>query len=192
MSQFPEIHLYHTPGTRSERVKLLLDRLGFPYEQTLVNQASGEHKSDDYLGINPFGVLPGMTIDGAPVVESAAQMLVLADLDPEHRLAPALDHPSRKHYVQWLIAMPTSLEPMVMPAFSRIPIPGARKGVARALAIQTQMFQGPYCAGDKLTAADILVHWGLRFISRMGLLEGDKLWKDYVSRLDSELAWDSH
>ena len=81
MCQLPEIHLYHAPGTRSERVKLLLDRLGFPYEQTLVDQSTEEHKSEEYLRINPFGVLPGMTVDGVPVVESAAQMLVVADLD---------------------------------------------------------------------------------------------------------------
>ncbi|MEM6616220.1 MAG: glutathione S-transferase family protein [Pseudomonadota bacterium] len=190
MQDLPDIHLYHAPGTRSERVKLLLDRLGLPYELTLIDQAAGEHKTDEYLRINPFGTLPGLTLNGAPVVESAAQMLMLADLDPDGRLAPDIHDPERKHYIQWLVAMPASLEPMVMPAFSRIPVPGARRSVQNALAIQTALFQGPYCAGSRLTAADIFVHWGLRLVARMGLLKGNALWSDYVERLEEELNWE--
>lgn len=189
MFTLPDIHLYHSPGTRSDRVKLLLDLLGFPYEMTLVDQSIDEHKTENYLKVNPFGVMPGLTLNGAPVVESAAQMMILADLDPDHRFAPATNTPERKHYIQWMVAMPTSLEPMVMPIFSRLPKPGARKGVKTALAIQTQMFQGPYCAGSTLTAADIILHWGLRFVAQMGLLEGDPLWTEYAERLNVELGW---
>lgn len=187
----PDVHLYHSPGTRSDRVKLLLDMLDFPYSLTRIDHAGGEHKSTAYLEVNPFGRLPGMTIDKVPVVESAAQMLIIADLDPERRLAPAISDPARKHYVQWLVATPCSLEPMVTPAFSRLPKPGARKNVTKALAIQTSLFQGPYCAGEKLTAADILVHWGLRMLQRMRLLDGDALWTDYTDRLNGELDWGS-
>lgn len=189
MQTFPEIHVYHSPGTRSDRVKKLLELLEFPHQVTLVDLSAGAHKTDSYLKVNPFGTMPGMTIDGAPVVESAAQMLLIADLDPEHRYAPPTNHPMRKHYLQWMVAMPASLEPLVMPMFSRIPLPSARKGVNQAIAIQTTMFQGPYCAGCSLTAADILVHWGLRFVAQMGLLEDAPLWIDYVERLNVELDW---
>lgn len=192
VAALPDIHLYHCAGTRSDRVKLLLDRLEFPYRLTLVDQTAGAHKSPDYLKINPFGLLPGMTINGEAVVESAAQMLVIADLDPHQRLAPSMSDPTRHRYVQWFVAMPASLEPMVMPAFSRLPLPGARKGVRDALAIQTQLFKGPYCAGDRLTAADILVHWGMRMVSQMGLLRDAPLWQDYTDRLNEELGWPAH
>ncbi|MEO1308343.1 MAG: hypothetical protein AAFV38_10585 [Pseudomonadota bacterium] len=59
MSHIPDIHLYHAPGTRSERVKLLLDRLEFDYRLTVVNQAEGTHKTPEYREINPFGTLLG-------------------------------------------------------------------------------------------------------------------------------------
>lgn len=190
MHDLPDIHLYHSPGSRSDRVKLLLDRLGFPYGMTLVDQAANEQKTPDYLQINPFGKLPGMTMDGVPVVESAAQMLIIADLDPERRLAPPISDPARKHYIQWLVAMPASLEPMVMPAFSRPPQPGTQESVRAALAIQTRLYQGPYCAGERLTAADIYLHWGLRLVRPMGLLDGDALWSEYTDRLNGELNWD--
>ncbi|MEM6276707.1 MAG: glutathione S-transferase family protein [Pseudomonadota bacterium] len=185
----PDIHLYHCPGTRSERVKLVLTRLDFPYRETLVDQSAGAQKSPDYLRINPFGKLPGLTLDGQPVVESAAQMLLLADLDPDARLAPRVDDPARAAYLQWMVAAPVTLEPMVLPMFSRVPLPGARRNFNRALAFQAALYQGPYLAGDRLTAADIFLHWGLRLVSRMGLLKHDKLWTDYTARLEEELNW---
>lgn len=191
MAKLPEIHLYHCPGTRSERVKLLLNRLGYPYEQTLVDQATRAHRSPDYLRINPFGKLPGLTIDGQPVVESAAQMLLLADLDPEARLAPRAEDSARAAYLQWMIAAPVTLEPMVIPMFGRVPLPGARRTLNQALALQTALYRGPYLAGDRLTAADIFLHWGLRLIDRMGLLKRDTLWSDYSARLEEELHWAS-
>ncbi len=191
MPAFPDIHLYHGPGTRSDRVKLLLDRLEFPYQMTLINQGAGEHKTPQYLRINPFGTLPGMTVDGSPIVESAAQMLFIADLDPAHRFAPRAHDPMRKHYLHWMVTMPASLEPMVMPAFSRVPRPGVKKAARHAIAIQTQLFQGPFCAGDMLTAADIFVHWGLRFLGPMGLLDDAPVWRNYVERLNAEFDWEN-
>lgn len=185
----PDIHLYHCPGTRSERVKLLLNRLGFPYRETLVDQNAGAHKSPDYLRINPFGKLPGLTVDGQTVVESAAQIILLADLDPEARLAPRAHDPERAAYLQWMIAAPVTLEPMVLPMFNRVPLPGARRNFNQALALQTALYQGPYLAGDRLTAADIFLHWGLRLVNRIGLLKHDKLWTDYTARLEAELDW---
>ncbi len=184
-----EIHLYHCPGTRSDRVKLLLNMLELPYTETLIDQAAGGHKNPQYLKINPFGKLPGLTLDGQLVVESAAQMLLIADIDPEHRMAPRPGVPARAAYVQWLVATPTSIEPMVMPALSRMPIPGAKKNFKKALEIQTALYQGPYLAGPKLTAADIFLHWGLRFVHRLGLLDQDPLWLDYAERLNAELDW---
>lgn len=187
----PDIHLYHCPGTRSERVKLLLNRLHFPYRETLVDQKTGAHKSPAYLRINPFGKLPGLTVNGQPVVESAAQMILIADLDPEARLAPRAQDPARAAYLQWMVAAPVTLEPMVLPMFSRVPPPGARRNFTEALALQTALFEGPYLAGARITAADILLHWGLRLISRMGLLTQDALWSDYVARLEEDLDWAS-
>lgn len=191
MPRPPDIHLYHCPGTRSERVKLLLNRLGFPYEQTVIDQNAGAHKAPAYLRINPFGKLPGLTLDGKPVVESAAQMLLLADLDPEARFSPRAHDPARAPYLHWMIAAPVSLEPMIVPMFSRLPIPGARRNFNQALALQTALYQGPYLAGDRLTAADIFLHWGLRLVGRMGLLEENALWSDYCTRLEETLDWAS-
>jgi len=185
-----DIHLYHASGTRSDRVKLLLDMLGFEYDMTVIDQAKGDHKRAEYRKINPFGELPGLMMDGEPVVESAAQMMLIADLDPQQRFAPKVDDVARRKYVQWLTAVPTSLEPMVMPSFSPVPMPGAKKRLRAALEIQSGMFVGPYCIGDQLSAADIFLHWGTRIALKMGLLKGSPLWTDYVERLEAELAWD--
>ncbi len=188
-STFPDLHLYHATGTRSDRVKLVLDRLDLPYSITRIDTARDEQKGGKYLKVNPFGTLPGLTVDDVPIVESAAQTILIADLDDEHRLAPPVNHPSRKRYLHWIIATAATLEPMVTPIFAPNASKGADEGVRRAITIQTQMFVGPYCAGSELSAADIFVHWGMRMVARLGLLDDAPLWKEYVERLEDELRW---
>ncbi|MEO1308342.1 MAG: glutathione S-transferase family protein [Pseudomonadota bacterium] len=128
-------------------------------------------------------------MDGEPVVESAAQILVLADLDPEGRLAPKITDPARARYVHWLVTVPVSLEPMVMPIFNRIPTPGTAQKIKSAFEIQTRLFEGPYCVGHHLTAADIFLHWGLRLMAGKGALKDAPFWLDYLQRLEPELSW---
>ena len=45
--------LYGFPRTRSVRVAWALEELGLPYEYKLINLRKGEHKSVDFLALNP-------------------------------------------------------------------------------------------------------------------------------------------
>ena len=192
MMNLPAIHLYHAPGSRSGRVKMLLDLLGFPYEQTLVNTQTGEHKTKAYLKVNPLGVVPGLVVGETPIVESGAQMMFLADLDPQMRLVPIKRSIERAVYYQWFVMTPSVLEPMAMPFIWNPRDRAARKEALRAIVLQTAMLRGPYCLGDQLYAIDVMVHWSMHFLASQGLIETGSVWHDYVERVGEQLDWNGY
>ncbi len=57
------------------KVRLLLSLLGLHYESKLLNGAAGEHKSEEFLTLNPFGQTP-VLVDGDTVVRDSQAILV--------------------------------------------------------------------------------------------------------------------
>jgi len=64
--------LYYSPDRASLAVHWMLIELGVPFEARLVDFAAREHKSADYLRLNPDGMVPTLLIGGKPHAESAA------------------------------------------------------------------------------------------------------------------------
>ena len=81
--------LYFAPGAASLVVHWLLIELDLPHELVKLDFASKEHKTPEYLALNPNGVVPTMLIDGKPMFEAAAMVMLLADAKPEAGLAPS-------------------------------------------------------------------------------------------------------
>ncbi len=60
----PVIKLYgHELSGNSYKVRLLLELLKVPYEWVKVDLLKAEHKSPEYLTLNPFGQVPTL-VDG--------------------------------------------------------------------------------------------------------------------------------
>ncbi len=57
------------------KVRLLLSLLNIPYESIMVNGATREHKSADYLAKNPLGQVP-VLVDGDVVLRDSQAILV--------------------------------------------------------------------------------------------------------------------
>jgi glutathione S-transferase len=57
------------------KVRLLLSLLDIPYESIMVNGAAREHKSADYLAMNPLGQVP-VLVDGGVVLRDSQAILV--------------------------------------------------------------------------------------------------------------------
>ena len=71
--------LYYSPGTASMVVHLALLEIGAPHELRLVDFDTKAQHDPDYLKLNPRGVVPTLVIDGRPLSESAALLMVLAE-----------------------------------------------------------------------------------------------------------------
>ena len=95
--------LYYAPGAASLVVHWLLLELDIPFDARKVDTSAAEHKSADYLRLNPNGLVPTLLLDGAPMFEAAAMVLHLADAHPAAQLAPAANTVARAHYYQELM-----------------------------------------------------------------------------------------
>lgn len=83
------LELFHwEPVGHSARVLICLAEVGAEYQSRYVDALGLEHFSDDFLALNPQGLLPVLKIDGAVLSESSLINEFLAESFPEAALEP--------------------------------------------------------------------------------------------------------
>lgn len=102
--------LYYVPGNASLAPHIVLEEIATPYELRLVDRDNNEHKSADYLKLNPSGLIPVLVDGDLALTEAAAICLYLADRHPESGLAPALGTPERAQFYKWLMYLTNTLQ----------------------------------------------------------------------------------
>lgn len=74
------IDLYAAPTSNGLRAKIMLDECGLDYTLHAVNLQGGEHKTADYLKINPMGLIPTIVDpdgpDGKPLTLSQSMAIL--------------------------------------------------------------------------------------------------------------------
>ena len=170
--------LYYSPGAASLVVHWLLIELGVQHELRLVDTAAKQHKSADYLALNPNGVVPTLIADGQPLYEAAALVLHLADRHADAGLAPAGDDPQRGRYLQWVLNLANTLQSPLRLWWYPQDIDGERPDVVRDGARRRieaawdrldahLAANGPYLLGDRMTAADFYLTMLMRWTRNM-------------------------
>jgi len=102
--------LYYSPGAASLAVHWMLIELGVPHELKKVDMEAGEHRRPEYLRLNPNGFVPVMIVDGTPLYESAALLMLLAERHPQAGFAPAPGNPQRGPYMTWMFHLSNTLQ----------------------------------------------------------------------------------
>jgi len=92
--------LYGAEGSCSMLVEIVLEMTGKPYEQIFID--FDKETDSDYLKINSMGEVPVLVEDDIVMTQSVAIATYLADSMPEIKMSPALDAPERRHYLQWM------------------------------------------------------------------------------------------
>jgi glutathione S-transferase len=78
-----------TPGSCSTGIHILLEELEKVFEVYIVNLPAGQHKSADYLAINPKSTIPTLVRDdGRALTEFQAIAYWLARSNPKAKLLP--------------------------------------------------------------------------------------------------------
>ncbi|OXI43584.1 glutathione S-transferase family protein [Burkholderia aenigmatica] len=109
--------LFYYPSNASMAPHFVLEEIGQPFELEFVDRTHDQHKSPDYLALNPNGLIP-VLIDGDLVLyEAAAICLHLADTHPEQRLAPELGMPERAQCYKWLMWLTNTLQTALLAYF---------------------------------------------------------------------------
>lgn len=103
--------LYHANhSTCSQKVRLALAEKGLGYESRIINLATNEHLTPDYLALNPNGVVPTLVDDGQVVRDSGVICEYLDEVFPDPQLMPA-DAVARaevRAWVRYLDEVPTA------------------------------------------------------------------------------------
>ncbi|WP_148283902.1 glutathione S-transferase family protein [Burkholderia cepacia] len=111
------LKLFYYPGNASMAPHFVLEEIGKPFELAFVDRTRDQHKSPEYLALNPNGLIP-VLVDGDLVLyETAAICLHLADTHPEQRLAPALGTLERARFYKWLMWLTNTLQATLIAYF---------------------------------------------------------------------------
>jgi glutathione S-transferase len=178
--------LFFNPQSRAVIAKWMLDECGVPYEIVPIDFTKREHKTPEFLKINPAGKLPALVDGDVKVFESAAICLYLADKFPEANLAPKITAPERGRYLSLMVYSSSQLEPAMGDALLNLqPLPqrGWSEFEVVKDVIEGELGDGPYLFGDWFTAADVMI--GSMFIWQRiwGKPSGRPKLEAYVDRL---------
>src|SRR5262245_44577236 len=105
------ITLYGGASAASTVVHWMLIELGVPHELRLFDIDRREHRTPEYLKLNPAGTVPTLVLDGLVLTETGAIAMHLADLHPERELVPPVGTPERAFYYQWMFFMANTVQP---------------------------------------------------------------------------------
>ncbi|MFC5520238.1 glutathione S-transferase family protein [Polaromonas jejuensis] len=177
------IQLHYYPSTAAMAPHVLLQEIGVPFQLVLVDRSQDVHKTQQYLQLNPNGLIPALTDGDLVLYESAAICLHLCDSYPEAALAPALGTPERAHFYKWLMWLTNTLQATLIIYFyperwmnASNPAGAAElkthaEGRVRVLLDQLDRelarHGGPWLLGDAYTALDayamMLCRWTRNF-----------------------------
>jgi glutathione S-transferase len=171
--------LYYSPGTASMVVHLALLEIGAPYRLELIDFSVGAQRDPRYLELNPQGTVPTLAIDGRPVTESAALLMILAERHPESNLAPATGTVEREAWHQWIVYLSNTLASAYRfwfyPADLGAPehTPAVREALRHKIEDVWDRLEphlathGPYLLGREFSGADLLLIMLMRWSRKM-------------------------
>ena len=162
---------YTNPMSRGQIVRWMLEEVGHPYEQVLLDYGT-TMKAADYLAINPMGKVPAIKHGDTVVTEGAAICAYLADAFPDAGLAPPTGE--RGDYYRWLFFAAGPIEAAVTNKALGFAVPEGRERMAGYGSFEAVMdaMEGAvtgktYVAGERFSAADVYfgsqIGWGLQF-----------------------------
>jgi glutathione S-transferase len=192
-----DIVFYFNPRSRAQMAHWMLEEVGAPYRIVPIDFEKRQHKTPEFLAVNPMGKLPTITWRGAVVTETAAIIAFLADAFPAAGLAPAPDDPQRGPYYRWLFFGAGCIEPALLDRTFKRPDPPVKGALGYGSyddmvnTLKQGLSPGPYLLGSKFTAADVYVGSEIYWAGKIGAyrFNEDKIFADYIDRLSKRPAW---
>ncbi|MCP3136340.1 glutathione S-transferase family protein [Pyxidicoccus xibeiensis] len=178
--------LYFNPRSRATIAKWLLDEAGAKYELVPIDLGKREHKTPEYLKINPAGKLPALVDGAARVFEGPAICIYVADKYPEANLAPKIGAPERGRYLSLLVYATAQVEPSVGDHLMKqqtAPQRGWTDYESMLNAVESELGDGPWLFGDWFTAADVMLGSMFIWMRIQGAKTGRATIDAYVDRL---------
>jgi glutathione S-transferase len=172
--------LYGADLTRSPLVQWVLEQGGIKYELRKIDIQTGEHRTPEFLAIDPAGLIPVLiTPEGETLHEVAALMVYLADRHQITDIAPAVTDPYRGRFLSCVFWIASDIQAEM----KRFHFPHRYSlRTEDALAIQDMSKQlvlsrldvmntrlakgGPYILGDRFSLADFYLSFWIAYLDR--------------------------
>ncbi|MES2002276.1 MAG: glutathione S-transferase family protein [Pseudomonadota bacterium] len=188
-----DLKFYTNPQSRGATVRWMLEEIGQPYDTEILGYGTSM-KAAPYLAINPMGKVPAIVHHGKVVTEVAAICLYLADAFPAAGLAP--DPKDRADYYRWAFFTAGPVEAAFTNRTMGWEAPPERQAMVgygtydTAIATLERAITGkPYIAGDRFTAADLIVGANINFMLMFKMLEPTPAFTDYAARMTDRDAY---
>lgn len=189
------ITFYHNPMSRGRIVHWMLEEVGAPYEIKLLSFEKREHKSPEYLAVNPMGKIPAIVHRGTVITEVPAILAYLADAFPAHGLAPLLDDPQRGAYLRWMFFGAGCVEAAMMDKMLARPVPERTTALGYGTyedtmgVVEKALAAGPFFLGDRFSAADVLISSQLGYGMMTKAIEPTPAFQAFVARCHERPAF---
>lgn len=163
------------------RVRIALNIKGIDHQRVAVNLLKGEQRGDDYLEINPLGLVPALRLENDTVLtQSTAILEWLEETHPDQPLLPS--GPLEKARVRaWVNTIACDIHPIdnlrvLKYLTGTLGLDEEQKTAwylhwirAGFEALEKQLVGGPYCAGDTPGMADCYLVPQVYNANRFGL-----------------------
>lgn len=184
---------YTHPRSRAQIVRWMLEEVGAPYEQVLLDYGT-TMKAPEYLAINPMGKVPAIRHGDVVVTEGAAICAYLADAFPEAGLAPSLG--DRSDYYRWMFFAAGPAEAGITARALGLEAPADKARMAgygsvdRMIEVLAEAVTGQtFIAGDRFSAADVYVGSQIDFGLMFKTFPEDPRFTAYVEGLRERPAY---
>ncbi len=162
--------LYWAQGSGAMAPQALFEEIGAEYEKIVIDIEKEEHKSEEFLSVNPMGQIPALVLpDGTLMTETAAMLAQIVDRHPEAKLAPPAGSAERARFLRWLFFLASTVYPTILRVYypERYSTdPSSEAGIKAAAEadlndqfgiLDDALDPGPYLLGETFSAVDILL-----------------------------------
>lgn len=153
--------LYYSPSACSLSPHIVANELGLSIELVKVDTvAKRTEHGEDYLAINPKGLVPALQLDdGAVLTEGPAIVQYLADLKPDAQLVPATGSMARYRLQEMLGYINSELHQSYLPLFNPACSDDVRSARMAYLhkhyrLIDAALGRAPFLLSDRFTVTD--------------------------------------
>ena len=186
-----KIAFYHNPQSRAAIVHWMLEEVGADYEIHHINLLKGDHKTPEFLSLNPMGKIPTIVVYGGTVITEAPAIIAwLADAYPAADLAPPVGSAERGTYYRWLFFGGSCMEPAMADQMFKRAAPERKSALGWGSyddvidTIEAALRPGPWLLGERFTAADVYIGAELMWAGQFGAprIKESQGIADYVAR----------
>lgn len=182
--------LVHSPMSRSEMMRVILEEIGADYElrDVTIHRRDGSG-GEDANNPHPHKQVPALIHNDVVIWEQSAIAIYLSELYPDSPLVRAPGHPERGPFLSWISWYAATFEHALIAKFDGVidTDPGKKRMYERVCAlVEKQLSAHDYLMGDAPVIPDFFLAGALNFVR--DLLPQSDVLDAYATRMDRPIA----